>query len=49
MYSTTKLEIIDRELASCGMRRASEDEAGFYVLTSQGRVWATDYQVSEAH
>lgn len=30
------------ELRAAGMRRAEEHEAGWYVLTSAGRVWATD-------
>lgn len=32
----------DTELAANGMRRADETESGWYVLTSQGKVWATD-------
>ena len=33
---------IAEELAEQGMRRASEDESGWYVLTSVGKIWATD-------
>jgi hypothetical protein len=46
MYTASQLNAIDTELAANGMRRATEDEAGRPVITSQGRVWATDCPMS---
>lgn len=36
--------VINAELAQQGLRRASilDGEAGWYVMTSYGKVWATD-------
>lgn len=46
MRKETKQQI-QQELAKEGLRLAESHEAGWYVITSVGKIWATDEGVSD--